>query len=365
MSNGQTGGRFTRFVFSMMGSSTGRNLLAKKVRSKTANLPPFSFPLDPAQYKNILIMVPSKRLQVLHQLRNLFEIKSFFKNARVTVLAESTCSSLVSLIEGTTIVEYEEEDKKLFSPAFSQFNREFCGIVDLCCILSSQEDLPLLYLAGMTAAPVRVGYVGAGGSPFINLHINPSPERLYVSDWNCAMAQMLGAKKARRVKWAVAKETMAEMDHLFREMHLDTASMFVGLDAHFTLRRYGAEWTESFIKTLAPVVKGPVYLYAKGTYEHEEMGWLSRFNLPVIHSLTVSQLAALLTRSRLIITGNTLMFGLATLLETRAVGIFDKRYLMGYCPASPLVRGIPFQRAPDAKTIEQVAIAAAELLLIK
>jgi ADP-heptose:LPS heptosyltransferase len=365
MSNGQTGGRLTRFAFSMMGSSGGRNLLAQKVRSRTAGLAPFSFPLNPALYKNVLIMLPSKRLQVLHQLRNLFEIKSFFKGATVTVLAESSCSSLVGLIEGTSIVEYDEEDKKLFSPVFSQFNREFFGTVDLCCILSSHEDLPFLYLAGMTAAPVRVGYMGAGGSPFVNLHINPSPERYYLSDWNCAMAEVIGAKKARRVKWAVAKETVAEMDHMFKEMHLDISSSFIGLDAHFTLRRYGSPWTESFIKTLIPVVKGPLYLYAKATYEPQEMEWLSQFNLPVIHSLTVPQLAALLTRSRLIITGNTLMFGLATLLETRAVGMFDKRYMMAYCPASPVVRGIPFQRTPDAKTIEQAAIAAAELLLIK
>jgi ADP-heptose:LPS heptosyltransferase len=340
-------------------------MLARKVVARTVGLPPFSFPLDPSLFTRILIILPSKRLQVLHQLKNLAELKVFFKSATITVLAEESCAPLVGLIQGTKVIEYDYDDKKLFSAPFKQFTREFHGIVDLCCLLTRDEDLPLLYLAGMTAAPVRIGYVGAGDPPFLNLRVDPSPERAYLSDWNCAMAEMLGAKKSKQTQWAAAKETIAEIDHMWKEMHIDLHARLVGVDAHFALRRFGATWAENFIKALIPASKGSLYLYAKDNTEPDIMEWLSRFNLPVVHSLMVPQEAALISRSALIVTGNTLLFGLSTLLGTRVVGLFDRKQVAAYCPVGPFIRGIAFDRSPDEKTIDHAAVAAAELLLVQ
>jgi ADP-heptose:LPS heptosyltransferase len=94
------------------------------------------------------------------------------------------------------------------------------------------------------------------------------------------------------------------------------------------------------------------------------MEWLSQFNLPLIHSLSVSQIAALISRSACIVTGNTLLFGLATLMETKIVGLFEFKHLAAYCPIAPTIKGIPFERTPDEKTIDDAAIAVAELLNI-
>ncbi|MBN2037076.1 MAG: hypothetical protein JW768_10070 [Chitinispirillaceae bacterium] len=340
-------------------------MLAGRVLSRTATLPPFVFPLDPSQYKRVLVILPGKRLQVLHQLRNLAELKAFFRNATLTVLAEESCVPLVNLIEGMTVSVYSRDDKKLFSAPFKQFSKEFHGIVDLCILLTREEDLPLLYLAGMTAAPVRIGYVGAGGSPFLNLHVNPSPQRQYFSDWNSAMAEMLGAKRAKQVHWRVAKETIAEIEYMWKEMHVDPHSRLVGVDAHFAVQRFGANWTESFIKALIPAARGSLYLYAKDNNQQDIMEWMSQFNLPIVHTLTISQMAALISRSALVVTGNTLLFGLASLLETKVVGIFDDRQVSAYCPAGPTIRSIVFERTPDAKSIDHAAVAVAELLLVR
>jgi ADP-heptose:LPS heptosyltransferase len=364
MGKGASSGRLLRFVFRLLGPSWGRKILARRVRTRSAHLPPFSFPLDPALYTRVLIILPSKRLQVLHQLKNLAELTAFFKNASITILAEETSAPLVRLIERTNVIEYEYDQKKLFSSAFNQFIREFHGIIDLCCLLTRDEDLPLLYLAGMTAAPVRIGYVGSGGSPFLNLQVEPLPSRTYFPEWNSALAQMLGAKRAKQARWGASKETMAEIDHLLKEMHIDPRARLVGVDADFARRRFGASWAERFIKALIPATQGSIYLYAKDDNDPGIMEWLSQFNLPLMHSLSVSQMAALISRSALIVTGNTLLFGLATLMETRVVGLFDIKHLAAYCPVTPMIKGIPFERTPDEKTIDNAAIAVAELLLV-
>jgi ADP-heptose:LPS heptosyltransferase len=362
MGKGASSGRISRFLFRLLGPSLGKKLLARKVQARTTHLPPFIFPLDPALFTRVLIILPSKRLKVLHQLKNLAELTAFFKNAAISIVAEETCAPLVKLVDRTNVIEYRYEEKKLFTSTFNQLIREFHGIVDLCCLLTREEDLPLLYLAGMTAAPIRIGYVGSGGSPFLNLQVAPSPSRAYLPEWNSALAEMLGAKRAKRVRWGASKETTAEIDHLLKEMHFDPRARLVGVDADFARRRFGASWAERFIKALIPVTQGSVYLYAKDDEDHGIMEWLSQFNLPLIHSISVSQLAALISRSSIIVTGNTLLFGLATLMEIKTVGLFEEKHLASYCPPSPVIKGISFERSPDEKTIEDAALAVAELL---
>jgi ADP-heptose:LPS heptosyltransferase len=363
MGKGASSGRVLRILFRLLGPSWGRKLLVRRVRARSAHLPPFTFPLDPALFTKVLIILPSKRLQVLHQLKNLAELTAFFKYGTITILAEETSASLVRLIDRTNVLEYRYEEKKLFSSTFNQFIREFHGIVDLCCLLTRDEDMPLLYLAGMTAAPVRIGYAGSGGSPFLNLQVEPSPSRAYLPEWNSALAEMLGAKKGKPARWGASKETIAEIDHLLREMHFDPRAPLCGVDADFARRRFGASWAERFIKALIPAAQGSLYLYAKDDYDPGIMEWLTQFNLPLMHSLSVSQIAALISRSALIVTGNTLLFGLATLMETKVVGLFDEKHLAAYCPVTPMIKGIPFERTPDDKTIDQAAVAVAELLL--
>jgi ADP-heptose:LPS heptosyltransferase len=365
MPNSSRSGRFARFFFRLLGPARGRKMLAGRVASRIADLLPFSFPLDPDRFKRILVILPGKRLQVLHQLRNLAELKAYFKNAAFTVLVEELSVSLVNLIDGLTVVDYAYNEKKLFSAAFKQFTREFHDIVDLCFLLTRDEDLPLLYLAGMTAAPIRIGYGGAGGSPFLNIHLNPSPQRNYLSDWNCAMAEILSAKRARQARWAVARETVAEIDFMWKEMHVDPRSRLVGVDAEFAAHRFGKEWAESFVKALIPIAKGGLYLYAKDNDRESVMEWMSQFKLPVVHSLAIPQIAALISRSALIITGNTLLFGLAILLESEVVGLFNGDQVAEYCPFGPHIRAVVFERTPDANTIDHVAVAATELLMVK
>jgi ADP-heptose:LPS heptosyltransferase len=362
MANDKKTGRWKRAAFRLLGPARGRKILANAVRKQTAGLPAFSFPLDVATIKNVLVVLPPGKLQVLHQLGNIFELISFFKQATLTLLAETTCAPLAGLLAGVTIVEYPLDSKKLFSADFNDFNIRFSGMFDVCCLLTPTEDLPLLYCAGRTAAPVRIGYAGAGGEPFLNLHVNPLPSRVLASDWNSALAEVLGAKKLRAMKWLIAKETVAEIDHLLKEYHFDAKARPVGVDALFFRRAFGVVWADSCMDALAPLINNHGYLFAEATSDQAEITWLGRFNLPVVANLSIPQTAALAARSGLIVTGNSLLFGLAALLSAPAVGVFGKKERDENCPPLPTVKGITYEKKPDAGTIEEIKRAMGELV---
>jgi ADP-heptose:LPS heptosyltransferase len=362
MADSKHTGRWKRFAFALLGRSRGRKILADIVRKQTAQRPLFSFPLDAAAVKSVVIILPPDRLQVLHQLKNVAALKSFFHNAEVTLVSEAGAAPLARLLHGVHVVEYPIEEKRLFSAAFAGFTRQFSGAVEVCCLLTRTEDLPLLYLAGRTGAMVRAGYQGAGIFPFINLHVNPSADRRYAADWNLALAEMLGAKKVRDISWAVTKQTEAEIDHLLREVRCAGPSRLAGIDALFLYRALGAGRAAECIRTIEPVVKERLYLYAEKTGDAAEMQWLLQFNLPLIYNISVPQVAALLSRSDLVVTGNTLLFGLAVLLNMKAVGIFDKKEIDACCPGTPMVRGIVYQASPGNETVSGITKAVAELV---
>jgi ADP-heptose:LPS heptosyltransferase len=361
MANDKNTGFWKRLAFTLLGPANGREVLAAVVRKQTAHLPLFSFPLDAAAVRRVLVILPPEQLPVLHQLKNVAALKAYFRNAEMTLLAEASCTQLAGMVEGVSIIEYRREEKRLFSASFSVFSRTLKDSTGVCCLLTSSEDLPLLYLAGRTAAPVRIGYAGAGEFPYLNFHVNPSPERRYRADRNLAMAEMLGAEKTPDSAWAVARQTTAEIDYLVRGISKKSKSGPVGIDAFYFYRAFGARQASEVIKALLPVVKNAVYLYADETPDASEMEWLSRFNLPLMHHLTVAQLGALLGHTELVITGNTLLFGLATLLGTKAIGVFDKNEIDVYCPKIAAARGVVFDKTINNETVSGIINAVVEL----
>src|SRR5664279_1815912 len=125
MANERTTGRWKRAALRIAGPVRGRKFLADAVRKLTADVPAFSFPLKVAGVGKILIIPPSEKLQVLHQLRNIFELRALFNRAEITILAESATAPLAGLIEDVNLLEYPLASKKLFSAAFNGFNDQF------------------------------------------------------------------------------------------------------------------------------------------------------------------------------------------------------------------------------------------------
>jgi ADP-heptose:LPS heptosyltransferase len=343
-------------LFSLLGSSQGKSYLARKVRKQTDAIPPFSFPIDVASVKNIFIILPPERLDTLYQLKNVIEMAAHFKGAAVTLLAEEGCVPFARMIDGATVVEYRRESKKLFSATFNGLNHDVAGTADLACLLTRDEDLPLLYLAGKTAAPIRVGYTGAGGSPFINLHIGPSADRRYLPEWNCAMAEILGARRLKSHRSSVAKATVEEIDQLLRDQRLEPSARLVGIDLSFFIRQFGAKWANGLMEACMPCFgQAAAYLYAEETCGAAEREKIAKHGLPLIEGLTLPQTAALAARSAVVVTGNSLLYGLATLVGAQAVGVFSAEEFEVFCPPQPAAQaGISFEKNPTAETIGEV-----------
>jgi len=178
------------------------------------------------------------------------------------------------------------------------------------------------------------------------------------------MAEMLGAKKIQNTKWVIAKETASEIDHLLKENHIDAQARPIGVDALLFRRMHGAAWTNDCLNQLLPSIKNRAFIYAEATQNQSEITWLDRFDLPVIANLSIPQIAGLAARSGLIITGNSLLFGLATHLAAKAIGVFKNSELAANCPKLPATRGVVYEQSPNAETIEKIAAAMTELMSV-
>lgn len=341
---------FRRCALGMIGKS-GMQTLTSFILRKHIKVPPISFPVNVPEVKEVLLILPEKQIDVLYQLQNVVGIASLFKHAGVTLICERQTTSLVKMIPGLTVVEYDSNARDVFAKEFTALAREFRGVVDICFLLDEKPDIALLYLAGATAAPARVGYYGAGDYPFLNLKVCPSKSKKYIPDRNSSIADLFGAKQ-EGVCWSVAPKVLDEIDHLLRESKIKRKAALIGIDALFLHKRFGHVWAGHFISRFKELNKGELYLYAEHITQSTEMDWLKAQMLPVMTNLSESRTAALVSRSDLIITGNTLLYVIAGLLNKPAVGLFHESEMESFCPQSAIHKGISFHNTTERECAE-------------
>lgn len=340
-------GKIRKTFFSLLGNERSKAFL-KFMLTRKSKAVPLSFPVNNANIKEILIILPEQHLKVLHQLRNVISLMTIFKHAGITLLCERHVSSYIKMIPGLNLVEYDANDH--YSSEFSQISQQFREKTDICFLLDEKPELPILYLAGATGAAVRVGYCDAGEYPFINLHVRPSPSRLYLADRYTAMAEMFGAKHGE-LKWRVAQKTIEEVDHLIKELKIAPDAQLVGFDALYFLRKCGTDWTEQFVRQVTDLHLGTLYFTVENATRESELVWLCKQNVPTFADLSASRMAALISKSKLIISGNTPMYALAGLLQRPAIGLFKDDELPLSCPQSQLLRGAGYSDRPDNTSI--------------
>jgi ADP-heptose:LPS heptosyltransferase len=346
--NAKSSGRVRRLFFSLLGQPRSKAFLAFLLNKKH-KVPSLKFPVDVSSVKSVLIILPENHLLVLHQLRNVISLMSILKHATVTLLCERSAAMYIKMIPGINLVEYDLQDH--YSKEFSEISQQFRGNIDLCFLLNESPDLPMLYLAGSTGAPVRVGYGDAGDSPFLNLHIRPSSQRKYLGDWYSAMAEMFGSKSGE-IRWRVAQKTIEEVDHLIGELKINPDARLVGFDAIHFIRSFGIEWTDRFMHRVLELQAGTVYFHVEDTPREKELVWLCSQNVPSFADLSASRLAALINKSEFVISGNTPMFALAGLLQRPAFGFFRENEIERYCPQNNLLKGVTYSREPGNEEID-------------
>jgi ADP-heptose:LPS heptosyltransferase len=313
-----------------------------------------NFPINISHVKNIVIILPEDRLQSLYQLKNVISLVSTFKHAAITLLCEQSIASVVNMIPGLSIIEYDIEDRIGFGSSFLNLSRQFRGSADICFLLDHHPELAVLYFTGATHAPIRIGYHDSGEYPFLNLHVRPSVFKKYLPDWNCSIAQMFSAE-SENLQWCVAKKTIEEVEHLMKESGMKREPRLAGIDIASLLNTFGETGTSKLISAILSLRTFKWYIYlSEGT---TAASWIQQFNVPILSDLSVSRSAALVTLSELVITGNSMLYGLATLLNNSAIGFFDESEIERYCPQSPALKGIIIKPgATDAMIMECISI---------
>jgi len=354
-------GIFLRIIFRILGQKHSINLLGRILKKRVDSLT-VSFPIKVDSIKEILIILPEDPLQVLYQLRNVITLTQIFRHSEICILCEHNASSYVKMIPGLNIIEYDSEECRSFSQDFISLSQEFKHRIDICFLLEKNPLPALLYLTVITGAPIRLGYYGAGSYPFLNLRFRPDNNKKYLPEINNTLTTLFGISQSKRVRWSVARKTIEEIDQLIKESKINRSEKIFGLDPLWFYRKFGASWTEKLIKSICSINGNVLYLYTDEEPEDDELAWLSEQKLPVFSNLSAQRTAALLTKSELIITGNTILYALAGLLEKPAIGLFEDQEFETYCPQSHVLKGISYTKTPDQALVDQIASVATGIL---
>ncbi|MDO5577285.1 MAG: hypothetical protein Q4F84_09405 [Fibrobacter sp.] len=344
-----------RVFYTLLGQKRFRKLLAFSLKSRYKSSS-VCFPVNIEQVKEILIILPEERLEVLHQLKNVISLVKHFKHATVTIVCERSASSYIKMIPGLNVIEYEFQENVAI-PVLLVKEVKKLNHIDICFLLHNNPSLPLRYLAGVSEADTRVGYDGAGGFPFLNLQIRPDTTKRYFADWNCSIAKLFGALPDE-IHWSVAQKTIDEVNHLLKELNIEKKSYLVGLDIVFLLNHFGNSWTETLVNNIAQLELGQLYFYVSENPSVSCVEWIQKQKVPFIGDLSASRTAALVSRSNLIISGNTPIYALAGLLKKHAIGFFKEDEIEMYCPQTSTLMGISYKTATEEIIAQTMSLIA-------
>jgi ADP-heptose:LPS heptosyltransferase len=325
---------------------------------------PYAFSTPP----KLLVILPEDPLAALHLVSGCAALAGHFRDARITVVCHRLVTPFFRMLTAVNdFIEYDCSQRYLFSREFSRIGKAVSdGHFDACVMGDRSPHMALLYLCGQSAAPVRIGYDGAGKYPFLNLTIRPSPKRTYSTDQGLLLATMLGAPLQKKIRWTVAKEAIAEVNLLLGEMKVEASSRLIGIDAGYFFRKFGAHWTQSLIDTLRDRLgtQRACYLFSYEEPEEKAAEWLGRQTIPVFLNLPASRCAALVCKSEFIVAGATVLFELADVLHRPLVGILTELQFEAYCRESETTKAFRYAdgKRPDQGIIDDVGqhIAAAQ-----
>jgi ADP-heptose:LPS heptosyltransferase len=347
-------GSFKSFLSSFLPGSARVSLLAWAVARKY-RAPQLVFPYECGPSPRLLVILPEDPLAALHQVSCLVSLMAHFKAAHVAVVCERRVTPFFKTLGGISkFMEYDAADRYLFSKEFDRIGREISnGSWDVCLMLEPKPDLALLYSAGKSAASVRIGIKGAGDYPFLNLHVNPAPGRTYLTDRGLLVAAMLGVPLRPKARWSVTKESAEEAGLMLREMKVPPASRLIGIDGVYFFSRHGRQWTQSLVDMLQ---KKSFVCYL---FSHDEPGgdtalWAGEQNIPLFANLSPNRSAAIINKSEFVVAGPTVLFELADLLGTPAVGVFEEGEIGTFCRESGTTRGLRYVSRPDRATIDSI-----------
>ncbi len=348
-------GRARQFFYSVLGSTRTKSIISlyyrKKFRKKF-----FSFPVDPQSIESVLVVLPESSLEILYQLKNILSLMAIFTKAKVTALCPDTGVALLKMIPELEIVEYPTDDPDRFI-VFSFFKRQFKNNVDVCILLDKAPDIAKVSFVVSTNAPIRAGYKDTVDFPFLNLKVGANPDDHYLPQRNCIMAQKFG-KGFKTIKFSVSKNLIDEVECTLKEQRISYDGGLIGVDALFFLEKYGQQW---FLKLVAQIKKefsANMYGYLSREPSQKEAAFFTGEGIRCIPPLVESRLAALVTKSTLIVSSNSVFYGLGAMFGIKAIGFFNSADYKIFCPGTQKVQGVVY----DGQTDEQCLLELCTLM---
>jgi hypothetical protein len=341
-------GRARQFFYSILGSKKTKSIIALYYRNKFRKQF-FRFPVDPHSVSSVLIVLPESSLDVLYQLKNILSIMAVFTKAKVTAFCPDTETSLLKMLPELEIVEYPKEEPDRFA-CFSSFTRQFKNNVDICILLDRTPDISKVTFVISTNAPIRAGYKDAGDFPFLNLKVGANPDEHYLPQRNSMMAEMFG-KGFESPKFSVSKKLIDDVEHMLKEQRISDDAGLIGVDALYFLDKYGQQW---FLKLIAQIEKdfsGKLYCYLSREPSQQEATFFTSEGIRCITPLSESRLAALVTKSSIILSANSVLYGFCAMFGINAVGLFNSSEYKNYCPDTPKLQGIVYEGKSDEQCL--------------
>lgn len=341
-------GRARQFFYTVLGSKKTKSIIALYYRNKFRKQL-FRFPVDPHTVSSVLIVLPESTLEILYQLNNILSIIAVFTKAKITAFCPDTETSLLKMIPELEIVEYPKEESDRFA-SFGSFTRLFKNNVDICILLDRTPDISKISFVISTNSPIRAGYKDAGDFPFLNLKVGANPDEYYLPLRNSKMAEMFG-KGIKSPKFSVSRKLIDDVEHMFKEQRISDDKGLIGLDAFYFLDKYGRQW---FLKLVAQIEKDfaeQLYCYLSREPSQQEASFFINEKIRCITPLSESRLAALVTKSSMILSSNSVLYGLCAMFGTNAVGLFNNDDYKNFCPDTPELRGIVYEGKSDEQCL--------------
>lgn len=272
-----------------------------------------------------------------------------FTKAKVTAFCSDTETSLLKMIPELEIVEYPQDESDRFT-SFSSFKRQFKNNVDICILLDRTPDISKVSFVISTNAPIRAGYKDAGDYPFLNLKVGANPDEHYLLQRNSMMAEMFG-KGIQSPKFSVSKKLLDDVEHMLKELRISENDGLIGIDALYFLGKYGQQW---FLKLVAQIEKdfsNKMYCYLSREPSQQEATFFTSEGIPCITPLSESRLAALVTKSLMILSSNSVFYGLGAMFGINALGFFNSDEYKNYCPDTPKLQGLIYENKSDEQCL--------------
>ncbi len=344
-------GHARRVFFKLLGPSRSKALLSN-ILSRRYRREIFSFPINVASTKEVLVIIPERPIEILYQFKNILSIVSHFRGSSITVFCETSVSLYIKMIPNIKIIEYFSGEMTSFAAESKEYIAELKDNFDLCILLDRNPDISMLFLVGSINAPIRIGFDSAGEYPFLNLRTR-SASKKYIADKNCMIAELFG-KQTESLQMSVARKTLDEVDYLIKSSHLSINTGIAGIDILFFLKNFGERWSEDFINQLQQAYQGQIYFYISEKPKNGEVKWLKIQSVPSFSELTPSRVAALIFRSDFVISGNSILYGFASILNLPAIGFFRQEEFELYCPGTENLKGFIYKETPDENCISRV-----------